>query len=260
MGRQLLANVDALPQELGWYQRHLLGRRSEKLDPNQQLLFDLWNQAMEEHQVASQTPVPKPPAQPSPRHGRVALPPHLPRERTEYHPPQEALVCPGGGQPKERRGEEITEQLDYVPASFIVRQHVRVKYACKKCQEGGDGRAASPPEGEGPAGRRTPGSGADEQVRGAFAVAPAGGELPVRWSSGRYFSTTTGTSSESQFGQTDSLADLLPFFRTEPVREEPIARQKELLLLGRRDHVHRASLSKCSYSATRFGTSALDVS
>jgi transposase len=33
-------------------------------------------------------------------------------------------------------GEEITEQLDYVPASFIVRQHVRVKYVCKKCQEG----------------------------------------------------------------------------------------------------------------------------
>ncbi|HPM22197.1 MAG TPA: IS66 family transposase, partial [Thermotogota bacterium] len=33
-------------------------------------------------------------------------------------------------------GEEITEQLDYVPASFIVRQHVRVKYVCKNCQEG----------------------------------------------------------------------------------------------------------------------------
>lgn len=33
-------------------------------------------------------------------------------------------------------GEEVTEQLDYVPASFIVRQHVRVKYVCKNCQEG----------------------------------------------------------------------------------------------------------------------------
>jgi transposase len=133
---QLLANVDTLQHELGWYKRHLFGRRSEKLDPNQQLLFDLLNQAIEERQAASETPVPKPPAKPSHRNGRVALPPHLPRERTEYHPPQEALVCPGCGQPKERMGEEITEQLDYVPASFIVRQHVRVKYACKKCQEG----------------------------------------------------------------------------------------------------------------------------
>lgn len=61
---QLLSNVDNLQHELGWYKRHLFGRRSEKLDPNQQLLFDLLNQAIEERQAASQTPVPKPPAKP----------------------------------------------------------------------------------------------------------------------------------------------------------------------------------------------------
>ena len=132
---QLLANVDGLQHELGWYKRHWFGRRPEKLDPNQQMLFDLLDQAIQEHQAASQPLVPKAPAQPSQRHGRMPLPPHLPRERIEYHPPQEALVCPRCGQPKERMGEEVTEQLDYVPASFIVCQHVRVKYACKKCQE-----------------------------------------------------------------------------------------------------------------------------
>jgi transposase len=132
----LLANVDNLQHELGWYQRHLFGRRSEKLDPKQQMLFDLLDQALQERQGASVPPVPQAPARPPQRHGRVPLPPHLPRERIEYHPPQEALVCPQCGGTKERMGEEITEQLDYVPASFIVRQHVRVKYACKKCQEG----------------------------------------------------------------------------------------------------------------------------
>ena len=30
----LLANVDTLQHELLWYQRHLFGRRSEKLDPD----------------------------------------------------------------------------------------------------------------------------------------------------------------------------------------------------------------------------------
>jgi hypothetical protein len=44
---QLLANVDSLQHELGWYKRHLFGRRSEKLDPNQQMLFDLLGQASE---------------------------------------------------------------------------------------------------------------------------------------------------------------------------------------------------------------------
>jgi len=119
-----------------WYKRHLFGRRSEKLDPDQQMLFDLLEQKIQPQTAEPKPVVPKPPAQPSARNGRVPLPKHLPRERTEYHPPQEALTCPACGQAKERMGEEITEQLDYVPASFIVRQHVRVKYVCKKCQEG----------------------------------------------------------------------------------------------------------------------------
>ena len=40
----LLANVDTLQHELLWYKRHLFGRRSEKLDSDQQMLFDLLEQ------------------------------------------------------------------------------------------------------------------------------------------------------------------------------------------------------------------------
>ncbi|MFC1783807.1 IS66 family transposase zinc-finger binding domain-containing protein [Planctomycetota bacterium] len=40
------------------------------------------------------------------------------------------MRCPTCGRQKQRIGEEITEELDYVPASFVVRQHVRGKYAC----------------------------------------------------------------------------------------------------------------------------------
>ncbi len=133
---QLLANVDSLQHELLWYQRHLFGRRSEKLDPNQQMLFDLLEQKIQGSAAQPKPAAAKPPVASNARNGRVPLPKHLPRERTEYHPPQEALTCPQCGQAKERMGEEVTEQLDYVPASFMVRQHVRVKYVCKKCQEG----------------------------------------------------------------------------------------------------------------------------
>lgn len=132
----LLANVDSLQHELLWYKRHLFGRRSEKLDPDQQMLFDLLEQKIQQQTAEPKPVTPKPAAKPSARNGRVPLPKHLPRERTEYHPPQEALTCPECGRAKERMGEEVTEQLDYVPASFIVRQHVRVKYVCKNCQEG----------------------------------------------------------------------------------------------------------------------------
>jgi transposase len=46
------------------------------------------------------------------------------------------MICPCCGQARQPIGEEVTEELDYVPASFVVRQHVRIKYACKHCQEG----------------------------------------------------------------------------------------------------------------------------
>ncbi len=119
----LLANVDSLQQELLWYKRHLFGRRTEKLDPDQQMLFDLLEQKIQQQTAEPKPAAPKPAAtKPSARNGRVPLPKHLPRERTEYHPPQEALACPLCGQAKERMGEEITEQLDYVPASFSDHQ------------------------------------------------------------------------------------------------------------------------------------------
>jgi transposase len=37
---------------------------------------------------------------------------------------------------KVRIGADITEELDYVPASFVVREYVRPKYACGRCQQG----------------------------------------------------------------------------------------------------------------------------
>jgi transposase len=36
----------------------------------------------------------------------------------------------------EKIREEVTRHLEYVPASFHVRELVRFKYACKQCQEG----------------------------------------------------------------------------------------------------------------------------
>ena len=33
-------------------------------------------------------------------------------------------------------GEDVTEELEYIPAQAFVREHVRPKYACKCCQQG----------------------------------------------------------------------------------------------------------------------------
>jgi hypothetical protein len=55
---------------------------------------------------------------------RKPLPEHLPREE-EVHEP--ACACPNCGGALRRLGEDVTEVLDYVPASFKVIRHVRPK-------------------------------------------------------------------------------------------------------------------------------------
>jgi transposase len=146
MVQQLLSNVNEqarqivdLQNQLDWFKRHVFGRRSEKLNENQLTLFEgMTNADKQEDASEESNQRPAGVTEKSKKHlnGRRSLPAHLPRERIEYHPPKEDLICSCCGQAKQVMGEEITEELDYVPASFVVRQHVRVKYVCKHCQEG----------------------------------------------------------------------------------------------------------------------------
>jgi len=62
---------------------------------------------------------------------RKPLPEHLPRE-VEVHEP--ACTCPNCGGAMRKLGEDVTEVLDYVPASFKVIRHVRPKLSCRVCE------------------------------------------------------------------------------------------------------------------------------
>jgi transposase len=65
---------------------------------------------------------------------RCALPKDLPREEVIHDIPDDEKVC-GCGEHLIKIGEELTEQLKYIPAKLSVVVHVRPKYACKPCQE-----------------------------------------------------------------------------------------------------------------------------
>ncbi|MBI4515947.1 MAG: IS66 family transposase [Deltaproteobacteria bacterium] len=67
---------------------------------------------------------------------RRRLPADLPRERIEVVPPASERHCPTCDSAKVRIGADTTEELDYVPASFVIREYVRPKYACVSCQQG----------------------------------------------------------------------------------------------------------------------------
>lgn len=62
---------------------------------------------------------------------RQPLPDHLPREDIVHAP---ACLCPDCGSAMRKIGEDVTEQLDYVPASFRVIRHVRPRLSCRACE------------------------------------------------------------------------------------------------------------------------------
>lgn len=116
--------------------RRLFGTRSERLDPNQLALFaEAWAQEQAAAPAAEEAaPAEAPKKKKS--HGRKPLPADLPRTRVEHDVTPEQKICTGCGAEKQRIGEMITEQLEFVPASFYVIEHAQLKYACKCCQEG----------------------------------------------------------------------------------------------------------------------------
>ena len=154
--------------ELERLRRHIFGRKAEHVDPAQvQLAFDAVTQALLAAAAApggdgagsaeappGETPPGGAPPAPGPQrsadqkgrkvtpHGRQRLPEHLPVERIEILP-LEALD--EGAASLVRIGEEISEKLEWRPASFIRLQIVRPKFATRGEPEQGIA-IAEPPE------------------------------------------------------------------------------------------------------------------
>ena len=119
--------------------RRYYGPRSEKFDPRQLLLFgqqvdtallDAENIAEESGEKLTTRRIKR-----RDKHGRGQLPDHL--ERIEIEHDLDELACPACGNQRCRIGAEVSEQLEYFPASFKVLKHIRHKYACSSCDRDG---------------------------------------------------------------------------------------------------------------------------
>jgi len=79
----------------------------------------------------SDTPAGPSDKQDKPRgHGRKRLPRTLTRERIEYELSEAERACPHCAATMQRIGEEVSERLEFVPASLKVIEEARAKYAC----------------------------------------------------------------------------------------------------------------------------------
>jgi transposase len=106
------------------------GPRRERLNENQLFLF-----AAEILKSETQESVSKDePASDRPKrkgHGRQRLPKSLNRQRVVFDLAEHEKQCPVCQDQLKRIGEEISERLEYVPASMMVIEEVCQKYACE---------------------------------------------------------------------------------------------------------------------------------
>jgi transposase len=115
--------------------RRLYGPKSERIDPDQLLLFDepadSQEQAPAQSAAAAQaeSAAPKRRGQP---HGRKPLPKDLPRKPVHHELSESERICVCG-QARVDIGSDMSEQLDWQPASFFVWQHWVHKYLCPHC-------------------------------------------------------------------------------------------------------------------------------
>jgi transposase len=108
---------------------------SSEQSPDQIALFNEAEETLAGDSDIDETPAEVEPAAPRRQKPiRKPLPAHLPRVVKIYELPLEQRQCDCGCTLCEI-GEEISEQLEMIPAQFQVIRHVRKKYACKGCED-----------------------------------------------------------------------------------------------------------------------------
>lgn len=125
--------IEKLEHQLSGLRQHRFGARSETAE---QLQLQL-----EEEEIARAVETPpvggddgaeteaKAPPKRKPR--RAPLPEHLHREEQTLSPGESCAACGGA---LKTLGENVTEELEYVPGRFVVNRIIRPRCACRSCE------------------------------------------------------------------------------------------------------------------------------
>ncbi|NYT45430.1 IS66 family transposase [Alcaligenaceae bacterium] len=136
----LLAVIKALQQENDYLRLQLAKARRERFGRSSERAGDLLAQlplllgetvtaTSQARTTEPSTPTPKKRARPAQRH---SLPAFLPREE-HVLAANDSCDCPACGGALKFLGEDVSETLEFVPASFKVIRTVRPKLACGRC-------------------------------------------------------------------------------------------------------------------------------
>ena len=153
-GRELLSRseqIEHLKLVIEKLRRAMFGKKSEKIVVQlEQLELQLEELESAQAEMEAAVEAVAPAAQVKPRSPRKPLPEHLPREVVTHLP--QGDCCSGCGGALRKFGEDVSEQLEYIPESFKVIRHIRPKFVCSGCDRVVEAPAPSRPIERGLAG------------------------------------------------------------------------------------------------------------
>jgi transposase len=145
------ARIEHLKLMVEKFRHMIFGRKSEKLVLKlEQLEFELEEDETTQAEAEAIAERVSPRKEAKTRSERKPLPEHLKREEKMHKPDSDC--CPDCGGGLRHFGDDVSEQLEYVPESFKVIRHVRPKFACTDCDRVIEAPAPSRPIERGLAG------------------------------------------------------------------------------------------------------------
>lgn len=126
------SEIKILNEQIKSLRDKIFGRKTEKThrEDGQLSLFDIPEPECPILEKPEETPVT---SHTRKKRGRKPLPANLPRVEVIHELSEEDRQC-GCGCLKIHIGQEVSEQLDFIPAKVQVIRNIRYKYACKNCE------------------------------------------------------------------------------------------------------------------------------
>ena len=134
--RHYKAKVLSLQEQLNLLLHKRFGTSSEKCSVDQLKLFDEAEQETESIEQQAEEQSIAIVGHQRKKSVRKPLPKNLPREQVIHDLAEDEKTCPHDGHALKEIGRDVSEQLEYIPATVKVIEHVRLKYACPCCEQG----------------------------------------------------------------------------------------------------------------------------
>jgi len=124
--------LERVQHQLQQLLRQRYGQKRERIDENQLFLFAAQIVAASQKANAAAAAASGKEKTKHNGHGRKPLPASLERRRVVFDLDESQRRCPHCQSEMQRIGEDVSERLEFVPASLHVIEEVRPQYACKK--------------------------------------------------------------------------------------------------------------------------------